>query len=307
MTERAVVEMRTALEKLQAAVRGLCPTEGGCQTGIPFVTAWRFTGGKIQMPQTDNPYLYLVLDGVLRLYTPSGMMDYMAGQYSVSKIDTPLSGTVLSFSARQDFLALSAEFTANDVITAVLALDGDLTERIAAGALEEEEMSAADGAVVQAVCRLFSAMTQRMRSEFLRRNVMQEVIYYLLCGSCGRQLLQSMAAVGQAGEIYEANSWIKENFRRPFTVEELAEQRNMSVSLFHQKFKSAVGMGPLQCQKRLRLTEARRLMLDESKNVTQAAAEVGYESLSQFIRDYRKMFGAAPKEDILALQRRLKK
>lgn len=81
----------------------------------------------------------------------------------------------------------------------------------------------------------------------------------------------------------------------------------MSVSLFHQKFKSAVGMGPLQCQKRLRLTEARRLMLDESKNVTEASVEVGYESLSQFIWDYRRMFRAAPKEDILNIQKYLKK
>lgn len=80
----------------------------------------------------------------------------------------------------------------------------------------------------------------------------------------------------------------------------------MSVSLFHQRFKSAVGMGPLQCQKRLRLTEARRLMLDEGRNVTEASIEVGYESLSQFIRDYRKMFGAAPKEDVMRLRRRLK-
>lgn len=81
----------------------------------------------------------------------------------------------------------------------------------------------------------------------------------------------------------------------------------MSVSQFCQKFKSAVGMGPMQCQKRLRLTEARRLMLDEGRNVTEASAEVGYESLSQFIRDYRRMFGAAPKEDVLSLRRRLEK
>ena len=74
-----------------------------------------------------------------------------------------------------------------------------------------------------------------------------------------------------------------------------------------KRFKSAVGMGPLQCQKRLRLTEARRLMLDEGANVTQAALDVGYESPSQFARDYRKMFGAAPKEDLLRIQNRLKK
>lgn len=128
----------------------------------------------------------------------------------------------------------------------------------------------------------------------------------MLCGSCGSQLLQSIVN-WHADEIYQANSWIKENFRSSFTVEELTGQRNMSVSLFHQKFKNATGMGPLQCQKRLRLTEARRLMLDENKNVTQASLEVGYESLSQFIRDYKKMFGAAPKEDIQNIRKQLKK
>ena len=85
-------------------------------------------------------------------------------------------------------------------------------------------------------------------------------------------------------------------------MEELAEKQNMSVSQFHQKFKTAVGMGPLQCQKRLRLTEARRLMLDENRNVTEASMEVGYESVSQFTRDYRKMFGMKPKGDVMKLR-----
>ena len=95
--------------------------------------------------------------------------------------------------------------------------------------------------------------------------MMREIIYHVLCGYSGKRFLQSIANIGQVNEIYEANSWIKENFRDPFTVERLAEQWSMSVSLFHQKFKDAVDMGPLQCQKRLRLTEARRLMLDEGK------------------------------------------
>lgn len=112
-----------------------------------------------------------------------------------------------------------------------------------------------------------------MWSEFLRKNRMWEVLYWALCGSSGRQLLQSVADIGPTEEIYAANSWIKEHFRSSFTVEELAERRNMSVSLY----------------------------------VTQASAEVGYESLSQFIRDYRKMFGLAPKEDIQRLKQRLQK
>lgn len=292
---------------MQEEIRNLPLAEGSNKTGIANITAYRFTTEKIQMPQVENPYLYIVLDGTLRLYTPSGIMDYMAGQYSVSKIDTPLSGTVLTFSEQRDFLALAVEFTPNDVITAVLELDHELTERIMGEKLTEEEMSVSDSEVLKSVYRIFSVMNKTLPSEFIRKNIMREVIYYTLCGTCGRQFLQSIVNVGKADEIYAANSWIKENFRNSFTVENLAEERNMSVSLFHQKFKSAVGMGPLQCQKRLRLTEARRLMLDENKNVTEASVEVGYESVSQFIRDYRKMFGSAPKEDILHIEQHLKK
>lgn len=299
--------MKENSTNLQDEIRNLPLKEGANKTGIAHITAYRFTTEKIQMPQTEYPYLYIVLDGVLRLYTPSGIMDYMAGQYSVSKIDTLLSGMVQAFSKQQDFLVLAVELTPNDVITEVLELDNELTERIIGEKLTEEEMSACDREVLGSVYRIFSAINRSLPSEFIRKNIMREVIYYTLCGICGKQFLQSIVTVGKADEIYEANSWIKENFRNAFTVENLAEKRNMSVSLFHQKFKSAVGMGPLQCQKRLRLTEARRLMLDEKKNVTEASAEVGYESVSQFIRDYRKMFGSASKEDIKNIGRHLKK
>ena len=96
----------------------------------------------------------------------------------------------------------------------------------------------------------------------------------------------------------------KSNFRDNFTIEDLAKQGHMSVSSFHRKFKNAIGMGPLQCQKRLRLTEARRRMLNENASVTDAAMDVGYDSVSQFIRDYKKMFGHPPRDDILFLRRK---
>lgn len=298
--------METIIQTIRNEIRKL-PLENGCNsTDTSCVTVYRFTEEKIQMPLVENPYLYIVLDGMLRLYTPSGILDYIAGQYSVSKIDTPLMGTVLNLSGQQDFLALAIELTVNDVITTVLSLDNDLTERIMSEQLESQMMAMSDEAVIESVYKLFSGINKAIPSEFMRKNILREIIYYILCGSCGKQFIQSIVNIQQADEIYEANSWIKENFRSSFTVENLAEQRNMSVSLFHQKFKSAVGMGPLQCQKRLRLTEARRLMLDDNKNVTEASIEVGYESVSQFIRDYRKMFGFAPKEDILNIQKHLK-
>ena len=293
--------MNDILSNLQFEIRNVFNTGSGHQVNISSMAAYRFTEEIIYMPQIDNPYLYIVLDGMLRLYTPSGIMDYMAGQYSISKIDTPLYGTVVSFSEHHDFLAVALEITNNDVIASVLELDNALTEKIAKETISEQEMTFADNAVIQSVYRLLSKMKQPLSSDFIRRNIIREIIYYVLCGSCGKQFLESIINTRKIDEIY------KENFRSSFTVESLAEQQNMSVSLFHQKFKKAVGMGPLQCQKRLRLTEARRLMLDEGRNVTEASLEVGYESVSQFTRDYKKMFGAAPKEDILHLQGQLKK
>lgn len=299
--------MKEYMQKLSDKIRTFPFREGCHRTALPCLTVYRFTAPKFSMPQTENPYLYIVLDGSMRLYTPSGIMDYIPEQYSVSAIDTPISSYVLAFSEQQDFLALSIEFTLHDVISVVLDMDNDLPERILSQELENQVTSQSDQNVILSACRLVSVLDEPVPPAFMEKQLKREMIFYTLCGSCGKQFLQSAINIRQAGEIYEVNSWIKENFRDSFTVEELAEQRNMSVSLFHQKFKNAVGMGPLQCQKRLRLTEARRLMLDENKNVTEAAMDVGYESVSQFTREYRKMFGQAPKEDLLKLRKQLQK
>ena len=203
--------METIIQTIRNEIRKLSLENGCNQTGISCVTVYRFTEEKIQMPSVTNPYLYIVLDGMLRLYTPSGIMDYMAGQYSVSKIDTPLMGTVLNFSEQQDFLALAVEFTVNDVITTVLNLDNDLTEKIMDEQLESPQMAMSDEAVIESVYKLLSGTHRAIPSEFMTKNILREIIYYILCGSCGRQFIQSIVNIGQADEIYEANSWIKEN------------------------------------------------------------------------------------------------
>lgn len=204
--------MEKIIQTLQNEIRKL-PLDKDCnQTGISCVTAYRFTEEKVQMPSTQDPYLYIVLDGMLRLHTPSGIMDYMEGQYSVSKIDTPFMGTVLNFSEKQDFLALAIEFTVNDVVTTVLSLDNNLTEQIMNEQLESQKMVRSDEAVIESVYRLFSETYRAIPSEFMRKHILREIIYYILCGSCGKQFIQSIVNIGQADEIYEANSWIKENF-----------------------------------------------------------------------------------------------
>lgn len=274
---------------------------------LPFLHLFRYTNKTVSMPQLGTPYIYFVLDGEFCLYTPGGTLDYVAGQYSVSAIDTPEHGYVLAFSEQQDFLAASVDFTANNVMSVIISLNDELTAQILDDTLDDTFKAKQDQSVLSCLERMLDAMGEPLSMQFLCEQLRTEMIFHILCGSYGKAFIQSITNLKSAGEIYEANSWIKRNYRQSFKIEELAEQWNMSVSQFHQKFKNAVGMGPLQCQKRLRLTEARRLMLDEGKNTTEAAFDVGYESLSQFTREYRKMFGSSPTEDIQFLQKAQKK
>lgn len=170
------------------------------------------------MPRTDGFYIYVVLDGSVRLYTPSGILDYLPGQYSISRIDTPTSGYVLTFSEKRDFLALALELTLHDVIAVLLDLDGNLAERIAKQQIDSNITEASDGNVISSVCRLLSVLDEPVQLAFMGNHIKREIIFHILCGSCGSQFLQSVINIQQAGEIYEINRWIKENFRNPFTV-----------------------------------------------------------------------------------------
>lgn len=296
--------MQTSLKLINKKIREWNVSEGYTETQLPFLSVYHTRNNSILMPQHGRPYLFAVIDGFMRLHTPSGILDYNAGQYSISAIDTPSMGRVLAFSEKEDFLAVSIEFYLNDVHEVMIDLDGNLAESILDGTVAERIKDQSDKNVMDSILSLLTAADNEVQRDFMGRHIKREMIFHILCGSSGKQFVQRMVQIQQSGEMYELNSWIKENYRQAFSVEELADRWNMSVPVLHQKFKSAVGMGLLQCQKRLRLTEARRLMLDENKNATEAALDVGYESLSQFTREYKKMFGAAPKEDAKRLKTR---
>lgn len=267
-------------------------------TGLPYISIYLSNKGTINMPKTNSTYIYYVANGILRLHTPSGIMDYEKGQYSVSAIDTPDVGYVLVPNAEEPFIAISLEFNPSDVIEIILMLDDKLIEQISNGLLKEEDMDSADKEVSVGIFRLLEVSHDSVKRQYLGNSIRKEILFNVLCGSNGANFLKSIIAIQNSSEIYSANEWIKNNYKQDFTVEKLAKKFNMSVSVFHEKFKIAVGMTPLQCQKRLRLTEARRLMMDEERSVSETAEEVGYDNLSQFIREYKKMFGMSPKEDI---------
>lgn len=294
------------LQALSARLRAMPLADGETKTAVSCLSVYRCTGAVFTLPDAAEPYLLYVVGGGIRLHTPSGILDYVAGQISASAIDTPFCGEVISRTERGDCLAVCLRYAPEDVISVVLSVEGDLAGRILGGRQQESLAARAEERFALRLNDLLSLLGEADLLAFLQNHLRQELLFYMLLSSGGKQFLQSVIRAGQAGgEIYEVNTWIKRNFRENFSVEDLARRSHMSVSAFHQKFKNAVGMGPLQCQKRLRLTEARRLMLNENAAVTDAAVDVGYESVSQFIRDYKKMFGSSPKDDVLSLRRRL--
>lgn len=273
-------------------------SDGSHATDLSYVTIYCTRTDKMEMPNTNHMYLYLMLEGSLRLYTPAGILDYECGQYSVSAIDTPETGYVLAKSERERLVAVSVEFNPSDVISILLELEQELIEKITRRQIPESVMDTADRQVEAGVLRLLEIAENPIGHAFLGSNIRREILFHVLCGKSGAAFLESTLRLQNSADIYETNTWIKQNYKQTFTTQELAKKCNMSVSAFHEKFRSAVGMAPLQCQKRLRLTEARRLMLDADKNVSEAASSVGYDNFSQFIREYRKLFGLSPKDDI---------
>lgn len=159
--------MPNRLQRLAAAVRMRVNLEGCYTAAVSDLSLYRYTQTAIRMPEASAPYIYLLAAGSMRLHTPSGMMDYTAGQYSVSAIDTPDSGHVLTFSEQGDFLALSIRFTLDDVISVVLDMDGDLLEKIIAGGIPGKSMEAAYGNLLDAAVRLLSILEEPVQLAYM--------------------------------------------------------------------------------------------------------------------------------------------
>lgn len=293
-------------EKIHTLYKSVLPcihSDGKNTTPVSYIDVYRCTQKEMLLPDIPNPYLFFVVHGNMRLHSIEGIFEYGSGQYLISAIDHPRTAEIRSASQTEPFIALLIEFSVDDVISVMLDIDGDLPERLFDETAAAAMTPCTDEKMTELLIRLLRMTPTEL--SFMGKHLKREIIFNIITGAYGKPFIQHIVNMRQAGDIYYINSWIKQNYKVDFSVEDLAEQSNMSLSSFHQKFKSAVGMGPLQCQKKLRLTEARRLMLDKGANVTDAAMEVGYESVSQFIRDYRRMFGRSPQKDVQEIQDRI--
>ena len=273
---------------------------GSHATDIPgFRLVRRESGNELRV--FYKPFIGLTVQGSKR--TIIGDEEYAYGAYHVfvTGVDMPSESHILNASPRDPFLALS------------LDLDRTLVAQLAAEALAVQEAGRcagksvaiveADEKLMAAFLRLLDLLDEPSEIPIMAPLLVREIHLRLLLGPQG-QWLRSICSLDSPGnQIAKAITWLREHFREPLSVDELAAQTGMSPSTFYRNFKSITTYSPLNFQKSLRLYEAQRLMLADVKSVADASFSVGYESSTQFIREYRRIFGESPKRDI---SRRLK-
>lgn len=243
-----------------------------------------------------NPSCILVLQGQKHMLYGDENLIYSKGQYVVSCTDIPVSSRVAQATENEPFVVLILELNSN--IISNLILETKLPKTI-----ESEEkclaISDVDEELLDAFYRL-ALLIEKTESEqnIMSPIIIKEVYYRLLTGKLGNQLRLINTKGTRSNQIAEAINYLKIRYNEKLNMDEIAHSINMAPSSFYRNFKQVTSVSPLQYQKQLRLYEAQRLMLTGNYDAATACYEVGYESPTQFSREYKKMFGAPPKTNI---------
>lgn len=290
------------LDRLLLMTRRMINADSIIQTTIPFLSLVRHSSQTPLIPGVLTPSFCLVLQGTKEVHFGQDILQYHAGDYLISMIDMPVFAQVVRASQYAPYIGLRIDLTTKDIASVITEAGLDMQpeeEKPGIGAY----IGRSDGDFLDIFIRLLKLLDRPKEALFLSSLIKREMIFHLLSGASSRFFFQQVLFERQAEGTGKAIAWIKDHYAQSFTVEELATANNMSVSALHHKFKAITTLGPLQYQKRLRLQEARRLLLSGKVDATTAALEVGYESPSQFSREYRRLFGLPPLQDIKAVRK----
>ncbi|HCG7914036.1 TPA: AraC family transcriptional regulator [Vibrio parahaemolyticus] len=252
---------------------------------------------------THNPSICLIAQGRKRVLLGEESFIYDANHFLISSVDLPIIANIIEASEEQPYLGLLMELDLTEI--SQLIADSELAftqskeaqKGIAVGELSES--------LLDAFVRLAELLDEGQNIKILAPIIKRETFYRLLMSEQGTRLHQIVTAGSHSHQIAKAIDWLKNNFVKSLSVGDLASYTGMSKSSFYTHFRSMTSMTPLQFQKKLRLSEARRLMLTENLDAMAATFKVGYESPSQFSREYSRLFGAPPSKDIKSLRENL--
>jgi AraC-like DNA-binding protein len=277
-------------------------TEYGEQhtTAVPGLALFRRDEPTGPISGMYEPSVCLVAQGAKRVRLGDDTYVYDAQHYLITSVHLPTVVQIIEASPEKPYLGLRLKLDLREI--SQLMVDSNLPPPRA----QQSSRGMATGEVtlplLTAIQRLIDLLAEQQDIPILAPIIQREIIYRLLVGDQGERLRQIASTGSQSQQIARAIDWLKGNFTQQLRIDDLAAQASMSSSTFHHHFRSMTALSPLQYQKQLRLQEARRLMLAEHMDAANAAFQVGYESPSQFSREYNRLFGAPPLRDITKLR-----
>jgi AraC-like DNA-binding protein len=293
---RIFVDGATAVDALAAEISRHAQMDGDYATAIAGLTLHRRSAAADPMPCVYGFSLGVIAQGGKRVMLGEEIFNYGAGESLLTTIDLPVVSNVTLATPAAPFLGLALALDPRAIVQ--LAADMDLAQPPRDCAFRALSVGKLDPMVQDALLRLVSLLDTPPLIPQLAPLIEREIAVRLLAGAYGPLLRHLVAAGSPSQQIARAVSWLKLNFANALRVDQLAEHAHMSPSTFRQHFRAITGMSPLQYQKQLRLQEARQLMLSQHLDAGSAGVRVGYESASQFSREYARLFGAPPVRDI---------
>ncbi|PMC39277.1 AraC family transcriptional regulator [Bacillus sp. UMB0899] len=270
--------------------------DGVHSTTVPSLFLIRESMITEPISRVNEPSFCIILQGEKEVLLGKERFLYGSGHYIVASVDLPVTGQVVKASKESPYLALKLEFTPGQILNVLNETNIKfIQEKNTKRAMFVSEV---EPFLIDAVLRLARLIDNPKHIPVLAPLIKKEIIYWILQGPHSGSLEQIAVEGSNASRIREVIDYLIKNVEKSLRIEELAEIANMSVSSLHRHFKDVTALSPIQFQKQLRLQEARRLLLDDPTDVANVAFKVGYESQSQFSREYSRMFGLPPREDI---------
>ncbi len=287
-------------DELAALIARFATTDGVHQTAIPRVVLIRSSRPSEPLHALQQPAICIVAQGRKQVMLGKDVLVYDRTQFLVASVDVPLVGQMIEASPEKPYLCFRLDLDPGMLGALIMEL----------GLADDDRSPPAPGMFLSLVTpELLDASIRLLRLLETPRDIAalaplaeREILYRLLRVGDAVRLRQIAHADSKLRQVNRAIAWIKQHFAEPFSIEAVAAEARMSPSALHQHFKTVTAMSPLQYQKQLRLQEARRLIFSQALDAATAGHTVGYESPSQFSREYRRMFGAPPVRDIAKLR-----
>jgi len=287
----------TALVGLLArAVQRIATAPGDHRTALPELTVHRRNRPSQPVHCIYSLGMAVTVQGSKHVLLGEKDLSYGPGQSLLTTIDLPVSYHITRASLVEPYLGIMLKF--DMTLIAQVASKIEDVRPGKTGVSESIWIQRLDPPILDAFYRLLLVLDEPALIPQLAPLIQQEIILRLLSGPHASHLWRLVNATGPTQQIAKAVAWIRQHFAEEMRVDELSKHANMSPTTFRQHFRAITSMSPVQFQKLLRLQEARQLMMDQHMTAGAASAVVGYESTSQFNREYRRLFGAPPQHDI---------